>query len=550
MGPLNLQAKGGAAVDRIYIAIDLKSFYASVECVERGFDPLTTNLVVADESRTEKTICLAVSPSLKACGISGRARLFEVVQRVKEVNAKRLRDGIRSGHIQKDENGQYAFASSSIDAPTLAAHPDCELAYFTAPPRMKLYEEYSTRIFSIYMKYISSEDIHVYSIDECFMDVTGYLKTYQMTTEELARVMIREVLKETGITAAAGIGTNMYLAKVAMDIVAKHVPADQNGVRIARLDEMTYRKLLWCHRPMTDFWRVGRGIAARLEKLGCYTMGDIARLSEKNEDILYNALGINAELLIDHAWGWEPTEIAAIKAYKPESNSLSSGQVLPEPYSAADGRLIVREMTELLVLDLVRKNVVTKQITLTVHYDRESLVVLRAGKSIADTVFGVAGTGLPYTGTVAADYYGRPAPAHAHGTGSLDRWTSSTKVIMKEMMALYDRIVDPGLLIRRVNISANHLIPENEIPKEGPVQLDLFTDYEALERRKEQERAEEAKEKRLQKATLVMQEKFGKNAILKGMNLEKKATTIARNGQIGGHRAGDGENPGKQVKKP
>ena len=538
-------------MERTYVAIDLKSFYASVECAERKFDPLTTNLVVADDSRTEKTICLAVSPSLKAYGISGRARLFEVVQRVKEVNAKRLRDGILSGHIQKDENGQYAFTSSSIDAPTLAANPNYEVAYFIAPPQMKLYEEYSTRIFRIYMKYISAEDIHVYSIDECFLDVTGYLKTYGMTARELAMAMIQEVLHATGITATAGIGTNMYLAKVAMDIVAKHVKPDKDGVRIAELDEMKYRKLLWCHQPLTDFWRVGRGLTARLEKLGCHTMGDIARLSETHEDLLYDAMGINAELLIDHAWGWEPTEISMIKAYKPETNSLSSGQVLSEPYNAVDGKLIVREMTELLVLDLVRKNVVTKQVTLTIGYDRESLIVLHAGKTMKDTVYGVAKTGKPYTGTVTADPYGRPHPKHAHGTGNLDHYTSSTRAIMKTMMELYDRIMDPDLLIRRLYVVACGLIRENEIPEEGPIQLDLFTDYDALEKQKAAEKAAEEKERRIQKATLVMQERFGKNAVLKGMNLQKKGTTIQRNGQIGGHRAGNEDPlPRKKAKKP
>ena len=523
---------------KTYIAIDLKSFYASVECAERHFDPLTTNLVVADESRTEKTICLAVSPSLKSYGIPGRARLFEVIRRVNEVNAKRLRDGIRSGQIRRDENGQYTFASSSFDANVLAENPDFELGYFVAPPRMKLYEEYSTRIFGIYMKFVSTEDIHVYSIDEVFMDVTGYLKTYNMTARELAMAMIQKVLHDTGITATAGIGTNMYLAKVAMDIVSKHVKPDRNGVRIAELDEQSYREKLWCHQPLTDFWRVGSGIARRLEKLGCHTMGDIARMSETHEDLLYNSMGINAQLLIDHAWGWEPTEIKTIKSYRPEANSISSGQVLSEPYNAVDGRLIVREMTELLVLDLVRKNLVTKQITLTVNYDRESLIVLRQGKSVQDTVYGIAKTGLPYSGTVGVDYYGRICPKHAHGTGNLDHWTSSTKAIMKVMMELYDRIMDPDLLIRRLNVAACNLIPEKEIPAEGPVQLDLFTDYGELQQQEEERRASEEKEKRLQKATLIMQGRFGKNAVLKGMNLEKKGTTRARNEQIGGHRAG------------
>ena len=535
-------------MDRTYIAIDLKSFYASVECVERGYDPLTTHLVVADASRTEKTICLAVSPSLKAYGISGRARLFEVVQRMKEVNAKRLRDGIRTGAVRRGDDGQYSFTASAIDAPTLREHPDYEAAYCVAPPRMKLYEEYSTRIFSVYMKYVSSEDIHVYSIDEVFMDVTGYLKTYGQTPRELAKTMIRDVLETTGITATAGIGTNLYLAKAAMDIVAKHVPADRDGVRIAELDEKKYRELLWCHRPITDFWRVGRGLAARLEKLGCFTMGDVARLSVRGEDLLYDAIGINAELLIDHAWGWEPTEIATIRSYRPETKSISSGQVLPEPYDFTDGRLIVREMTELLALDLVRKGLVTKQVTLTVHYDRESLTVLREGRGPKDTVYGVAKTGRPYTGEVAPDYYGRMAPKHAHGTGNLDHYTSSAKTVTQVMTALYDRILDPDLLIRRVYIAACGLIREDEIPAEGPQQLDLFTDYAALERKREEERAAEARERKLQQAALVMQEKFGKNAVLKGMNLQEKGTTIARNGQIGGHRAGE-EEPGRADRK-
>ena len=536
-------------MDRTYIAIDLKSFYASVECRERGLDPLTTNLVVADESRTEKTICLAVSPSLKAYGIPGRARLFEVVQRVKDANAQRLREGIRSGRIRKNENGEYVFTSDSFSALELAENPNAGITWITAPPRMKLYEEYSTRIFGIYMKYISSEDIHVYSIDEVFMDVTGYLKTYGKSARALAGEIIQNVLQETGITATAGIGTNLYLAKVAMDIVSKHVPADRDGVRIAGLDETAYRKQLWCHRPLTDFWRVGRGIAARLEKLQCFTMGDIARLSIRNEELLYQSLGINAELLIDHAWGWEPARISDIKAYRPETNSISSGQVLPEPYNAVDGKLIVREMTELLVLDLVRKNLVTKQVTLTLNYDRESLIVLNAGAGAKKPVYGVAKTGKPYTGTVGTDYYGRVCPKHAHGTGNLDRYTSSGRAIVNAMMELYDRITDPDLLIRRITIAACGLIPEKDIPEEAPVQLDLFTDYAELERKKEEAKAAEAKEKRLQKATLLMQERFGKNAVLKGMNLQEKATTIERNGMVGGHRAGDSADTGRRVKK-
>ena len=535
--------------DRVYIAIDLKSFYASVECVERHFDPLTTNLVVADLTRTEKTICLAVTPSLKAYGISGRARLFEVVQRVKEVNRERLSAAIRGGHVQRDENGKYNFTTQSFDANALADDPSLELSYFVAPPRMKMYEEYSTKIFSIYKKYIAPEDIVVYSIDEIFADATRYLQTHNMSAHELAMTMIREVLYTTGITATAGIGTNLFLAKVAMDIVAKHVPADKDGVRIAELNEQSFRELLWCHKPITDFWRVGRGIARRLEALNCFTMGDVARLSEKNEAALYDALGINAELLIDHAWGWEPTTIEAIKAYRPASNSLSSGQVLKEPYSFDKGRLIVQEMTELLVLDLVRKRLVTKKIELTIGYDRESLTVLVPGKTIRDTVYAVSKTGKEYRGTVTADPYGRPHPKHAHGTGNIDRYTNSTRRIMKAVLGVYDRVVDPDLLIRRVNVAAVNLIDEQEIPEEVPEQLDLFIDYEELERQKAKEQAEDEKERKIQMATLKLQQKYGKNAILKGLNLLDGGTTIERNGQIGGHRSGEtGFGSGKGAK--
>ena len=520
-----------------FIAIDLKSFYGSVECVERHFDPLTTNLVVADAARTEKTICLAVTPSLKAYGILGRARLFEVVQRVKEVNAERLRNAIKGGYVQKNEDGKYHFTTSSFDANALAADPSLELSFYIAPPRMRLYEEYSTKIVSIYMKYIAPEDIHVYSIDEVFLDVTNYLNTYKMTAHELAMTMIREVLYTTGITATAGIGTNLYLAKVAMDIVAKHVPADKEGVRIAELDEQTYRELLWCHTPITDFWRVGRGIARRLERLGCYTMGDVARLSVRSEDSLYDAFGINAELLIDHAWGWEPVGMEHIKAYRPASTSISSGQVLMRPYKYEEGRLIVREMTELLVLDLVRKGLVTKQVVLTIGYDRESLKVSVPGKGIKDTIFQVVKTGKVYSGTVTTDRYGRPQPKHAHGTGNIDRWTSSTRRIMAAMMDIYDRVVNPDLLIRRVNVVAANLIQETEIPEDGPQQLDLFTDYAALEDLRARENTADEKEKRLQKAMLLLQGRYGKNAVLKGMNLQKGATTKERNAQIGGHKA-------------
>ena len=525
---------------RIFAGIDLKSFYASAELADRHYDPLTTNLVVADPTRTDKTICLAVSPSLKAHGISGRARLFEVIQRVKEVNAERFRTARRLGVLPKDEKGRYHFTSTSFDAEALEADPALELGYIVAPPRMKLYEQISTQIVSVYMKYISPDDIIVYSIDEVFLDLTGYLNTYNMTAHELVMQMIREVLYTTGITATAGIGTNLYLAKVAMDVVAKHVPADKDGVRIAELDEMKYRELLWCHKPLTDFWLVGPGIARRLEALGCYTMGDVARLSEKDEGILYDALGINAELVIDHAWGWEPSDIATIKTYKPQSNSLGAGQVLMEPYTAEKAKLITREMTELLVLDLVRKGLVTKKIELTIGYDRTSIEYEYKGPTLSASYFKRTKDGKRYTGKVGMDHYGRPCPKHAHGTGNLDRWTSSTQRIMNCMMDLYDRIVDKDLTIRHVNVVAVNLISENAIPEEAPEQLSLFVDYEALEREKEEARKQDAKERKIQEATLQLQSRYGKNALLKGMNLLDGATTIQRNGQIGGQRAGDG----------
>ena len=511
--------------ERAYIAIDLKSFYASVECVERSLDPLTTNLVVADKSRTEKTICLAVSPSLKAHKISGRARLFEVVQRVKEVNRERMNAGVKCGAITRDpETNQYAFSASSYDAEALEADPTLELTYLVAPPRMRLYEEYSSRIYGIYLKYIDASDIVVYSIDEVFMDVTPYLSMYGMTPHELTVAMIREVLNTTGITATAGIGTNLFLAKVAMDIVAKHVPADKDGVRIAALDEMKFRELLWTHRPLTDFCRVGHGIAAKLEGMRLFTLGDVARasLDPVMENRLYKVFGINAELLIDHAWGWEPTTIEIIKSYRPSSKSISSGQVLHEPYDWAKGRLIVQEMTELLALDLVRKRLVTKQMVLYIGYDRASLEGERGKK---------------YTGPVGIDYYGRKIPKHANGTENIDHYTSSTKALRQAVLAIYDREVDQNLLIRRVNIAACNLIPENEIPEEKTEQLDMFTDYEALDRKKKAARAAEERERRLQRAAIQIQDKYGKNVLLKGMNFLDGGTTIERNGQIGGHRA-------------
>lgn len=502
----------------IIIAIDLKSFYASVECIERGLDPMNTNLVVADASRTEKTICLAVSPSLKAYGIPGRPRLFEVVQKMKEVNALR----------QKKAPGN-TFSGSSVNAIELEYMPDLQADYVTAPPRMALYLEYSARIYDIYLKYVAPEDIHVYSIDEVFMDVTHYLNTYKMTARELAVKIIRDVLETTGITSTAGIGTNLYLSKVAMDIVAKHIPPDKYGVRIAELDEMKYRELLWAHRPLTDFWRVGKGYAKKLEAHGLHTMGDIARCSlgkpgeYHNEDLLYKLFGVNAELLIDHAWGWEPCTIEDIKAYKPENNSMGSGQVLQRPYDFQEAKLIAREMTDLLVLELVDKGLVTDQMVLTVGYDRSSLENPEIRKA--------------YHGEVTTDYYGRKVPKHAHGTANLGRHTSSTKQIMNAVMDLYDRIVNEHLLVRRVNIVANHVVEECEIQSEETFeQLDLFTDYEALQKEREEEKAALAKERSMQKAVLDIKKKYGKNAVLKGMNLEKGATTRERNNQIGGHK--------------
>ncbi len=525
--------------NRSYIAIDLKSFYASCELADRYYDPLTTNLVVADPTRTEKTICLAVSPSLKAYGIPGRARLFEVIKRVKEVNEERFKKAMEKGVLKKDGQGRFCFSASSIDARELAADPSLELSYVVAPPRMKLYETISAKIFSIYLRHVSADDIHVYSIDECFIDVTGYLKVSGRTPREFTQDLIREVLSETGITATAGIGTNLYLAKIAMDIVAKHSPADENGVRIAELDERSYREELWCHTPLTDFWRVGPGIARRVRNLGCYTMGDIARLSLKNEDSLYRALGINAELLIDHAWGVEPTEIAMIKEYRPRTTSLSSGQVLMEPYSADKGKLIVREMAELLSLDLVKKGLVTKKTELIIGYDRSSIEYEYRGTELSDSTFKVVKTGKRFRGKVSFDHYGRPVPGHAIGTGNLDRWTSSSHRIVDCFMEIYDRIIDPELMIRRINLVVCDLIPEDDIPEEEPFQMDLFTDYAALERQRAEEDAADEREKRLQKATLELKEKYGKNAVLKGMNLLPGAMTVKRNSQIGGHSSGE-----------
>ena len=504
---------------KTYIAIDLKSFYASVECRERNRDPLTTNLVVADPSRTEKTICLAVSPSLKKYGLSGRARLFEVIQKVKTAN-----------EIRKLKAPNKVFCGSSDDSIALQKNPSLKIDYITAPPRMARYMEYSTKIYNIYLKYIAPEDIHIYSIDEVFIDVTHYLSTYNMTARELAMTMIQDILSTTGITATAGIGTNLYLCKIAMDIVAKHIEPDKNGVRIAELDEMSYRRLLWNHRPITDFWRVGRGYSNKLEKIGLYTMGDIARCSigkptdYYNEELLYKLFGINAELLIDHAWGYEPCTMEDVKTYKPETNSISSGQVLHCPYEFDKARLVVKEMTDLMVLDLVDKGLVTNQIVLTIGYDIENIT----DKNISQS----------YKGTVTTNYYGKKVPKPAHGTTNLPKQTSSTTLITNAVMELYDKIVNKKLLIRRINIVANKLVDEHSVKNANKYeQLDLFTDYEILKKQREKENAESEREKRMQNTILDIKKKFGKNAILKGMNLQEGATAKDRNNQIGGHKA-------------
>ena len=501
--------------ERSYIAIDLKSFYASVECMQRGLDPMTTNLVVADESRTEKTICLAVSPSLKSYGIPGRPRLFEVVQKIKAVNNQR-----------KWNSPTRTLVGESYNNTELQARPELAVSYIVAPPQMAKYMEVSTRIYNVYLKYIAPEDIHVYSIDEVFIDATDYLGTYKCTAHELAIRMIRDVLATTGITATAGIGTNLFLCKVAMDIVAKKMPADKDGVRIAELDEMSFRQQLWTHRPLTDFWRVGKGYAKKLEENGMFTLGDVAleSMTERGEDRLYKLFGVNAELLIDHAWGWEPCTIAEIKKYKPSTNSLGSGQVLHCPYDNEKARLIVHEMTDLLVLDLVEKHLVTDQLVLTVGYDIENLTDPKISKY--------------YTGPVTTDHYGRQIPQHAHGTVNLDRQTSSTRIIVEAMLGLFDRIVDKKLLVRRVNISANRVVSESSMSTSAPMeQMDLFTDYEELERKQKAEQAALERERKAQKAIIELRKKFGKNAVLKGMNLQEGATTKDRNEQVGGHKA-------------
>ena len=512
-------------MERQYVAIDLKSFYASVECVERGLDPLNTNLVVADESRTEKTICLAVSPSLKQYGISGRARLFEVVQRIKAVNAQRLYN-----HRKAARNYKFEFTEKSYLDSEIKSNPALAVDYIVAPPRMAHYMDYSAKIYQIYLKYIAPEDIVVYSIDEVFMDVASYLQTYKMTARQLAMTIIRDVLATTGITATAGIGTNLYLCKIAMDIVAKKIPADENGVRIAELDEMSYRRQLWEHTPITDFWRVGKGYAKKLEEYGIYTMGDVALCSVgasnsyRNENLLYKLFGVNAELLIDHAWGWEPCTIEEIKKYRPETNSISTGQVLQFPYNYEKTKLIVREMTDLLSLDLIEKGLVTNQIVLTIGYDIENL----ADEQICGE----------YEGEVTTDRYGRKTPKHAHGTINLDRYTSSTNKIVAAAMELFERIMDKKLTSRRINVVACRVIPETEVVAESEAeQLDFFTDFEEKQIQRVKEEQSLQREKNMQKAIIGLKNKYGKNAVLRGMNLEDDATTISRNKQIGGHRA-------------
>ena len=501
---------------RIYMAIDLKSFYASVECVERGLDPLTCNLVVADAARTEKTICLAVSPALKAYGIPGRPRLFQVAEQVKAINVQR-----------RAQAPGRRLAGASWDSRALQAQRDLALDYLVAPPRMALYIQYSQRVYGIYLRYIAPEDIHVYSIDEVFLDVTDYLAAYRRTPEQLARDMLLAVYEETGLTATAGIGENLYLAKVAMDIQAKRLPADANGARIARLNEMDYRRLLWTHRPLTDFWRVGRGYAKKLEGVGLYTMGDIARCSlggpgdYYNEGLLYRLFGVNAELLIDHAWGWEPCTMQDIKAYRPDHRSLGSGQVLASPYSFEKARLVVREMGEALALSLLEQGLVARQVALQVGYDRENLTQRRG-----------------YAGPVCMDHYGRPVPKPAHGHAALERPTASARLLVQAVLEIFDGTVDPGLLVRRLNLAALQVQPEGEAEsQEGYEQLDLFTDQAAAQRRREREAAALERERQAQQAVLDIRHKYGNNAILRGASLREGATAMERNRQIGGHKA-------------
>lgn len=483
---------------RQYIAIDLKSFYASVECEERGLDALDTYLVVADESRTDKTICLAVSPALKQYGVPGRARLFEAAQRVREVNALRSVKA-PGGKLAGYSHFDFFVRNSN----------DIGIEYIVAPPRMSLYMQVSAQIYQIYLKYVAPEDIHVYSVDEVFIDATHYLRTLNMTARELADVMIRDVLEQTGITATAGIGENLYLCKIAMDIVAKHIKADKDGVRIAELTEQRYREQLWGHRPISDFWRVGKGTARTLARYGMFTMGDLARCSVYNEALLYKLFGKNAELLIDHAWGWEPCTIADIKAYRPENTSLSHGQVLSTPYPCDKARLVLQEMAESMALELVRKRLVTNQMVLTIVYDRTGL------------------TG-DYHGEVVADHYGRKMPQKSHGSENLERYSSLSSHITAATLRLFDRIINPKLPVRRMYLAANHTVYEDEI-KDNAQQLTLFD--------MPRKTPNDAKERTVQQTVLKLQERYGKNAVLKGMNLKKGATAKERNQQIGGHKA-------------
>ena len=489
-------------MERIYAAIDLKSFFASVECRKRNLDPLTTNLVVADNTRTEKTICLAISPSLKAYGLPGRARLFEVVQKVKNINNDRKRWAF-----------QNIFTGKSYDDIELKQNKKLELDYIIAPPHMASYMEYSAKIYNIYLKYVSPEDIFPYSIDEIFCDLTSYLNTYKLTPRELVTKIIHDVYETTGITATAGIGTNLFLCKVAMDVMAKHVDPDKYGVRIAELDEKSFREKLWNHRPITDFWRVGKGYAKRLEKYRMFTMGDVARCSVDNEELLYKLFGVNAELLIDHSWGWECATIKSIKECKPANRSLCSGQVLHCPYNYEQSRLIIKEMANEIVLDMVQKHFVTDILVLTVEYDVENLKNAEFSKN--------------YNGEIKEDRYGREVPKPAHGTFRLDKKTFSTRIISEGFVHLYDEIINRNLLIRKIYLTVGNLTDEKELKQENQYeQVNLFTNYGKL--------AE--KEKKIQNTIIDLKNRFGKNAIIKGMDLEEDATTIQRNGQIGGHQ--------------
>ncbi len=486
---------------RYYAAIDLKSFYASVECIDRCLDPLTTNLVVADSERTEKTICLAVSPALKTLGIPGRARLFEVIQKVREANVIRLAKAIRAGMVLQGQNGR-SFIAGSYDLTALNSDPALEITYIIAPPRMARYVEISAKIYAAYLKYIAPEDIHVYSIDEVFIDLTNYLAAYHMSAHDLTMTMIRDVLYETGITAAAGIGSNLYLAKIAMDIVAKRMKPDKDGVRVAELDEITYREQLWDHQPLTDFWRIGQGTARRLARRMITTMGELARVSTYDQEWFYKTFGVDAELLIDHAWGIEPTRMEDIKQYRPSTNSLCEGQVLTCPYPHEKARMIVQEMAESLTLQLAAKGVVTDSLTLDICYDRENI-------------------SNGYQGETYTDPYGRRMPKPVHGGIRLNPPTNLGSRLIAEAVGIYDRMTDPHLLVRKITIGAGNLTEEH-----GMMQLDMFTDIQRAE-----------KEKRLQATVLDIKTRFGKNAVLRGISYVEGATMRQRNGQIGGHKA-------------